>query len=128
MESFCTTRPSTSLLLKLPQNKLAGKQINSRVRLLDIAPTVLEAVAVPVPSQMQGQSLLRLTQGGSQADALAYARGDFSHQGFGWSPLESWRAGKYVDIRAPKPELYDFSPDPAQPIISHKARRLRSKL
>lgn len=100
------------LLLKLPQNKLAGKQINSRVRLLDIAPTVLEAVAVPVPSQMQGQSLLRLTQGGSQADALAYARGDFSHQGFGWSPLESWRAGKYLYIRAPKPELYDLSADP----------------
>ncbi len=100
------------LLMKLPQNKLAGKQINNRVRLLDIAPTALETAAVPVPSQMQGQSLLRLTQGGSQADAPAYARGDLSHQGFGWSPLESWRAGKYLYIRAPKPELYDLSADP----------------
>jgi choline-sulfatase len=100
------------LLLKLPQNKLAGKQINNRVRLLDIAPTVLEAAAVPVPSQMQGQSLLRVTQGDSQADAPAYARGDLSHQGFGWSPLESWRAGKYLYVRAPNPELYDLSTDP----------------
>jgi predicted Zn-dependent protease len=27
--------------------------------------------------------------------------------------LESWRAGKYLYIRAPKPELYDLSTDPA---------------
>jgi len=26
--------------------------------------------------------------------------------------LESWRAGKYLYIRAPKPELYDLSVDP----------------
>src|SRR4029077_29040 len=33
-------------------------------------------------------------------------------RGFGWSPLESWRAGKYLYIRAPKPELYDLTADP----------------
>ncbi len=27
--------------------------------------------------------------------------------------MESWRAGKYLYIRAPKPELYDLSADPA---------------
>src|SRR5206468_11973221 len=40
------------------------------------------------------------------------ARSDFPQQAFGWSPLESWRAGKYLYIRAPKPELYDLSSDP----------------
>ena len=99
------------LLVKLPQNQLAGKRISARVRLLDIAPTALEAAGVPVPPQMQGQSLLRLAKTSTAADLPVYAGTDFSHQAFGWSPLESWRSGKYLYIRAPKPELYDLSAD-----------------
>ena len=41
-----------------------------------------------------------------------YSRADLPQRGFGWSPLESWRAGKYLYIRAPKPELYDLIADP----------------
>jgi tetratricopeptide (TPR) repeat protein len=41
-----------------------------------------------------------------------YSRSDLPQRGFGWSPLESWRAGKYLYIRAPKPELYDLTADP----------------
>ena len=100
------------LVLKLPQNRMAGKRINNRARLLDVAPTVLEAAGIAVPSQMQGQSLLRIAQASSQTDQPAYARSDLPHQGFGCSPLESWRVGKYLYIRAPKPELYDLSADP----------------
>ena len=101
------------LLLKFPQNQLAGKRVSARVRTLDIAPTVLEAAAIPVPSQMQGQSLLRLAKTSTAADLPVYAGTDFPHQAFGWSSLESWRSGKYLYIRAPKPELYDLSADPS---------------
>jgi arylsulfatase A-like enzyme/Flp pilus assembly protein TadD len=101
-----------ALLVKLPQGQLAGKSVRGRVRLLDIAPTVLEAARVPVPSQMQGQSLLRIASASPGADQPVYARSDFSQQALGWSPLESWRAGKYLYIRAPKPELYDLAADP----------------
>src|SRR5205814_454568 len=55
-----TTR--VPLLLKLSGNQLAGKRVPARVRTLDIAPTLLEGVSVPVPSQMQGQSLLRIAR------------------------------------------------------------------
>jgi len=61
---------------------------------------------------MQGQSLLRIARTNPDADQPAYARSDFPQQAFGWSSLESWRAGKYLYIRAPKPELYDLSSDP----------------
>ena len=101
------------LLLKLPQNQLAGKRVRGRVRLLDIAPSALEAARIPVPSQMQGQSLLRIARTNPDVDQPAYARTDFPQQAFGWSPLESWRVGKYLYIRAPKPELYDLTRDPA---------------
>jgi arylsulfatase A-like enzyme len=100
------------LLLKLPQNRMPGKRVNNRARLLDVAPTVLEAVGIPVPSQMQGQSLLRLARASSQSDSPAYARSSLPSQGFGCAPIESWRAGKYLYIRAPKPELYDLTADP----------------
>jgi choline-sulfatase len=100
------------LLLKLPKNQLAGKQINNRARLLDVAPTLLEAAGVPVPSQMEGQSLLRIARAGSQSDQPAYSRTDLPQQGFQCSAIESWRSGKYLYIRAPKPELYDLNADP----------------
>ena len=100
------------LLVKLAQNQMAGKKVAGRVRLLDVAPTILEAAGIPVPSQMQGQSLLRIAKSNSDSDQPGYARSDFPHQAFGWSALESWRVGKYLYIRAPKPELYDLSADP----------------
>jgi choline-sulfatase len=99
------------LVLKLPKNQMAGKQIRNRARLLDIAPTVLAVAGLPTPAQMQGQSLMRIAQASSQNDQPAYSRSELPQQGFGCSMIESWRAGKYLYIRAPKPELYDLSVD-----------------
>ncbi|HSZ02541.1 MAG TPA: sulfatase/phosphatase domain-containing protein, partial [Terriglobales bacterium] len=99
------------LVVKLPKNQMAGKQIRNRARLLDIAPTVLTVAGLPVPAQMQGQSLMRVAEASSQNDQPAYSRSEPPQQGFGCSVLESWRAGKYLYIRAPKPELYDLSVD-----------------
>jgi arylsulfatase A-like enzyme len=115
------------LLIKLPGTQPAAKpaHVAAKVRLVDIAPTMLEIAAVPVPSQMPGQSLLRIAKskssgvgggssGGSNSngDQPVYSRADLPQRGFGWSPLESWRAGKYLYIRAPRPELYDLTADP----------------
>jgi arylsulfatase A-like enzyme len=107
------------LIVRLPEPHPAAKRVLARVtgkvRLIDIAPTLLEIAAIPVPSQMQGQSLLRIaksTSSGSAGDQPVYSRSDLPQRGFGWSPLESWRAGKYLFIRAPKPELYDLTADP----------------
>ena len=99
------------LLLKLPQNQMAAKRVTSKVGLVDVAPTLLEVAGIPVPSQMQGESLLRIAKTAA-GDEPVYSRSDFPQRAFGWSPLESWRAGKYLYVRAPKPELYDLSADP----------------
>jgi arylsulfatase A-like enzyme len=98
------------LLLKLAQNQMAGRRVSGHVRLVDVAPTVLEAAGVPVPPQMEGQSLLRAAK--TNADQPVYSRSDFPQRAYGWSGLESWRAGKYLYIRAPKAELYDLTADP----------------
>ena len=105
------------LLLKLPEGSVATKatttHVAAKVRLVDIAPTLLEIAGIPVPSQMFGQSLLRAAKSSGGADQPVFSRADLPQRGFGWSPLESWRAGKYLYIRAPKPELYDLTADPA---------------
>jgi choline-sulfatase len=98
------------LLLKFPRNQNAGRRVKARARLVDIAPTILEIAGVPIPSQMQGQSLLRIAK--TNADQPVYSASNFAQQAFGWSALESWRAGKYLYIKAPRPELYDLSADP----------------
>jgi choline-sulfatase len=98
------------LLLKFPQNQNAGKRVTARARLVDLAPSILEIAGVPIPSQMQGQSLLRIAK--ANADQPVYSISNFPQQAFGWSSLESWRAGKYLYIQAPKPELYDLATDP----------------
>jgi tetratricopeptide (TPR) repeat protein len=59
-----------------------------------------------------GQSLLRAAKSGGGGDQPVYARSDLPQRGFGWSSLESWRASKFLYIRAPKPELYDLTADP----------------
>jgi arylsulfatase A-like enzyme len=99
------------LLVKLPQNRMPAKHVAAKVSLVNLAPTLLEIAGIPVPSQMQGESLLRIAKS-SGGDQPVYSRSDFPQRAFGYSPLESWRAGKYLYIRAPKPELYDLSADP----------------
>jgi len=111
------------LLFKLPGERSAGKRIESRVELVDVLPTILQAVRVAIPQGVQGQSLLTLlkaptTKAGTSkepatpADRPSYAESDYPHRTFGWSPLRALRTGKYLFIEAPHKELYDQSADP----------------
>jgi len=112
------------LVIRLPDGRGAGSRVDTRVRLADIAPTLLEAAGLPVPSTMQGESLLPLvrldaakTSVGSgfnrtYDDRPVYAETDYPRQAFGWSMLASWRSDRFLLVRAPNPELYDVIADP----------------
>jgi arylsulfatase A-like enzyme/Flp pilus assembly protein TadD len=111
------------LLIKFPLNRFAGKRIETRVGLVDVAPTVLQAAGVTVPKEIQGESLLALLRPatpGARAvaatpqDRPAYAETDYPHRAFGWSALRALRAGKYLYIQAPQRELYDQTADPQE--------------
>jgi len=39
---------------------------------------------------------------------------DYSRRGFGWSSLEALRAGNFLFVKAPLPELYDQAKDPGE--------------
>jgi arylsulfatase A-like enzyme len=120
------------LLFKLPASHAAGKKIDTRVRLVDVAPTILQEAGLTVPKEMQGESLAPLVNkiatnsshpagrvsplasvGNSQEeDRPAYAETDYPHRAFGWSSLRALRTGKYLYIRAPDRELYNETADP----------------
>jgi arylsulfatase A-like enzyme/tetratricopeptide (TPR) repeat protein len=101
------------LVVRLPDKRGAGTRLSARVRLADLAPTLLEAVHVQVPSSMQGESLLPLVGGGNATrERPAFAQTDYPRQAFGWSPLVAWRADRFLLVRAPRPELYDLGSDP----------------
>ena len=98
------------LLIKLPAAGSARQTIDSRVGLVDIAPTILQEVGIAAPATMQGQSLLELMKSKSRSsaqDRSEYSETDYPYHAFGWSSLRAWRAGKYLYVDAPQRELYD---------------------
>jgi arylsulfatase A-like enzyme/thioredoxin-like negative regulator of GroEL len=101
------------LLFKLPGELLARRRVSSRVRLVDVAPTLLNMLSLPFPPTFQGESLVPLMKGSSKTapDLPAYSETDYPHRAFGWSALRSLRENKYLFVRAPKRELYDQSQD-----------------
>jgi arylsulfatase A-like enzyme/Flp pilus assembly protein TadD len=115
------------LLFKLPASHAAGKRVDARVRLVDVAPTILQEAGLPVPKEMQGESLSAMMMmrpkvrphgtgaaetGATEEDRPAYAETDYPHRAFGWSSLRALRSGKYLYIRSPDRELYNQAIDP----------------
>ena len=118
------------LVIKLPhagaaKNPIRGRRIDDRVGLVDVMPTILQTAGVAVPAEVQGESLLGLMTTRTKEDAepsaaaanswrdrAVYAESDYPHLAFGWSALQSLRAGKYLYVQAPKRELYDQTVDP----------------
>ena len=109
------------LLFKLP-GQHAAKKVAARVGLVDVTPTILQAVHLPISAAIQGQSLLNFMKSDhiaavdQSADSglhrAVYAESGYGHLSFGWSILRAWRTGKYLYIEAPERELYDQSADP----------------
>jgi arylsulfatase A-like enzyme/Tfp pilus assembly protein PilF len=108
------------LLIKVP-GQHSSKKVVTRVRLVDVAPTILQAAHLPVPAAMQGESLLDLmksdqagtTDEPNNSNLLRpiYAESGYGHLSFGWSKLQAWRTGKYLYVEAPERELYDQTVD-----------------
>jgi choline-sulfatase len=102
------------LLLKLPGNRFAAQRVNATASLVDLAPTLLEALGQTPPPAMQGRSLLPLIGNPHPENRPSLATGDHSERSFGWSALVSLRTGNQLYVRAPSPELYNVASDPGE--------------
>jgi len=90
----------------------AGRVVRAPVRLIDVAPTILEFAGLPALGGAAGVSLLPWVQG-QRTDALtAYVETLETYLGYGWSPVLGLRTDRYKYLRTVRPELYDLARDP----------------
>ena len=87
--------------------------VRDQVRIVDVMPTVLDILGVPIPPAVQGQSLQPLA-GGARRDLLAISETFYPRYHYGWSDLQAVNDGRYKFIAAPERELYDLQNDPGE--------------
>jgi choline-sulfatase len=104
------------LMIHWPSNqKSFPTRVVEPVSLIDVAPTVLQFLGAPHPSQFQGRSLMELlSPKTSVAPREIYSESIYAHNHYGCSPLRCLRVGNYKYIEAPKREFYDLSRDPGE--------------
>ncbi len=115
------------LIVRLPENRLpentAAHVVAGPVSLVDLMPTILGAVGLEVPSQVQGRSLLPELRaesanhegtGQADRDRVLYGETFLPRIHFNWSELRGSENTKYHFIDAPRPELYDLAKDPGE--------------
>jgi arylsulfatase A-like enzyme len=84
-------------------------RVADSVGLIDVSPTILDFLRIPMPPSFEGLSLLD----GRPASAV-YGESLHAHDSFGWAPLRSLRIGQFKYIEAPRPELYNLQTDPRE--------------
>ncbi len=80
-------------------------------RHVDIVPTILDALAMPVPVELPGHSLHTAADREEGAARASYFEAMESMLDFGFAPLDGVMIGREKYINLPLPELYDLSRD-----------------
>jgi arylsulfatase A-like enzyme len=101
------------LIIHFPSQNIGAKKVYTRVETVDIMPTLLQILGFPLPSEIQGKSLLPLIlDNNSKQERFAYSESYYPRYHYGWSELKSIQNSRYKYIQAPRPELYDIVNDP----------------
>jgi tetratricopeptide (TPR) repeat protein len=85
--------------------------VREPARLIDVFPTVLALLGLPVPPDVQGRPLLPSPGDGERE---VYAETYYPRLHMGWSELAALIRGDHHYIEAPDPELYDLASDPRE--------------
>ncbi len=100
------------MILKMAGTAQRGVVIDAQVRTTDILPTILSLTNIPVPAELNGESMIPLIKRQAATHNL-FAETDYPLR-FGWAPLKALRVGNAKLIEAPRPELYNLATDPGE--------------
>jgi arylsulfatase A-like enzyme/tetratricopeptide (TPR) repeat protein len=95
----------------------AGRVIEDRVGVVDIVPTVLDLLGLPLPEHLHGGSLQPLwstDEASSRYTPRYYAENLSPRLTHGWGELRVLYDGPLKYIHGPRPELYDLTVDPKE--------------
>src|SRR6266852_6340204 len=101
------------LIVKLPEEREAGREVEAQVRTTDIMPTILSLLGASGPASLGGDSLEPFLARAGAASRTVFGQTDYPLR-FEWAPLRSVRKEGFKFIEAPKPELYDLRSDPRE--------------
>jgi len=104
------------LIVKPPRRDGGGRHSAALVEHIDIAPTLLDLVGAPRPSELRGRSLRGVLDSPTATLPLrqVYAESIAPRLRFGWAELQSLTDDRHRYIKAPRPELYDVLQDPRE--------------
>ena len=108
--------------------------VPGEVRLIDVAPTVLDLLGLTAgASGFEGQSLGPWIRNKSSRDLDSLIESFYPRENFGWSELVGIVSWPWKYIQAPRPELYDLAADPEEKTdraasSPDQAAELRAKL
>ena len=113
------------LVVKLPGNRHAGRRVSTQAQGIDVVPTVLEAMGVPVPADLAGQPLQRAIEAEMPART---ALSEISHRGFVAHGIRS-EEDKYIRRFSPDSDelFFRLVEDPAEQsnVIAEHPDRVR---
>jgi arylsulfatase A-like enzyme len=92
----------------------AGRVVETPVRLVDVAPTLLALAELPPLPETVGRDLTPWMRGGGGDPAPAYLETFATRLDLEMSPLLGLRSPRYKYVYAPEPELYDLEADPQE--------------
>jgi arylsulfatase A-like enzyme/Flp pilus assembly protein TadD len=101
-------------ILYCEKNLPQGIVVDSRVRLIDIMPTILGMLKISINKEVQGRSLLPYIEGKKKDDPPSYIETYYPRENYGWSELIGLIDREWKYIQAPKEELYNLERDPAE--------------
>ncbi|MCI0604656.1 sulfatase-like hydrolase/transferase, partial [bacterium] len=104
----------STLRIPLIFSPFQGKVLESRVRLIDISPTILALQKLSFPSRTQGISLVKWIEGSSQSLPDSYFESLSMSLNAGWAPLRGFYSGSMKYFELPVRELYDIRLDPGE--------------
>jgi arylsulfatase A-like enzyme len=95
------------LLVKLPQTEYASTVVEQQVRIMDIAPTVLEILGLAVPESFEGENLLHRADGKMKPVLFAFSEKDCVAE-------KLPRSLRTMEWKLLGNRLYDLQADPAE--------------
>jgi arylsulfatase A-like enzyme/Flp pilus assembly protein TadD len=97
-------------------------------RHVDIVPTILDALSLPVPPELPGHSLRTKADRDGGAARASYFEAMESMLDFGFAPLDGVMVGREKYVNLPLPELYDLARDRAETtnLAERSAERVRT--
>ena len=97
------------LIIKFPKAK--NQTVEENVCHVDIFPTLCEALASEIPSQVQGESLIPIIKGKKRAQKAIYFESLHPYLSRGWAPLTGFIKDDIKFIDQPIKEVYDIKQD-----------------